>query len=152
VDANLEGMPHSKSDGSRSIPDLPNDMYDTNFVKHGLETPDYPQLVVQRSRTTTVNPHLQPAADTSRVTVERTPLSRETDTTNGYTLDSDLIENIPLGTGSFTQLALLAPGVNADLLAGAGTNAGLGNQDIFANGQRDTSNSFSFNSVESNIV
>jgi hypothetical protein len=65
-------------------------------------------------------------------------------------LGSELIENIPLGTGSFTQLALLAPGVNADLLAGAGTNAGLGNQDIFANGQRDTSNSFSFNAVESN--
>jgi hypothetical protein len=70
--------------------------------------------------------------------------------TDGYTLDADLIENIPLGTGSFTQLAILAPGANADFLGGAGTNAGLGNQNIFANGQRDTSNTFSFNSVDAN--
>jgi len=57
----------------------------------------------------------------------------ESDTTNGYTLNADLIEGSPLGTGSFTQLAILRPGVNADLLSGAGTNAGLGNQNIFAN-------------------
>ena len=42
------------------------------------------------------------------------------------------------------------PGVHADLLGGAGTNAGLGNQAIFANGQRDTSNSFSLNGVSTN--
>jgi hypothetical protein len=41
----------------------------------------------------------------------------------GYTLGSQLIENIPLGTGSFTQLALLAPGASADFLSGAGCRA-----------------------------
>src|SRR4029077_1974461 len=56
--------------------------------------------------------------------------------------------NTPLGTGSFTQLALLSPGVNADFLTGSGSIAGLGNQNIFANGQRDGSNSFMVNGVQ----
>jgi hypothetical protein len=62
-------------------------------------------------------------------------------------LDSSTIQNTPLGTGSFTQLAILSPGVNADFLAGSGTNAGLGNQNIWSNGQRDTSNSFTINAI-----
>jgi hypothetical protein len=36
--------------------------------------------------------------------------------------------------------------------AGSGTNAGLGNQSIWANGQRDTSNSLSLNGVSSNNI
>ena len=74
----------------------------------------------------------------------------QTDTTNGYSLSSELIEATPLGTGSFTQLALLSPGVNADFLTGSGTNAGLGNQNIFADGYGDTSNSFVVNGVQTN--
>ena len=60
------------------------------------------------------------------------------------------MEQTPLGTGSFTQLAILSPGVHADFLSGTGANAGLGNQAIFANGQRDTSNSFSLNGIDTN--
>ena len=74
----------------------------------------------------------------------------QTDTTNGYVVDQLTIQDTPLGTGSFTQLAILTPGVHADFLAGAGANAGLGNQAIFANGNRDTSNSFSLNGVSTN--
>jgi hypothetical protein len=40
--------------------------------------------------------------------------------------------------------------VSADPLNGSGSNGGLGNQAIFANGQRDTSNSFTFNGVYAN--
>jgi len=148
----LEQTASTKSDGSFNIADLPIGTYSVTFSRDSFKTEVHSQILVQGNRTTTVNGSLQPGEVNVTVTVNGTPLLNQTDTTNGYTLDSDLIENIPLGTGSFTQLALLAPGVNADLLAGAGTNAGLGNQDIFANGQRDTSNSFSFNSVESNIV
>ncbi len=60
------------------------------------------------------------------------------------------IENTPLGTGSFTQLATLSPGVHADPLAGTGSNTGLGNQNIYANGQRSSSNTFTFNGVVAN--
>ncbi len=85
-----------------------------------------------------------------KVDVIGTPLMNQVDTTTGYVVEQATIEQTPLGTGSFTQLAIMSPGVHADFLAGAGTNAGLGNQAIFANGQRDTSNSFSVNGISTN--
>jgi hypothetical protein len=44
---------------------------------------------------------------------------------------------------------VLSPGVNAELLSNLDSNAGLGNQPIWANGQRDTSNTFQVNGVDS---
>lgn len=149
-DTGLEQTTTSKADGSFAFADLPLGSYTVTISQNGFKTEVHSKIPVQGNRTTTVNAALQPGEVATQVTVTGTPLLNETDITNGYTLSSELIENIPLGTGSFTQLALLAPGVNADFLVGAGVNAGLGNQDIFANGQRDTSNSFSFNSVTSN--
>ncbi len=150
IATNVEQSATTKNDGSFSLKDLPIGTYIVTFGKEGFKTEEDSQILVQGNLTTTVNVTLQAGAVTATVTVTATPLLNETDTTNGYTLSSNLIESVPLGTGSFTQLAILAPGVNADFLAGSGTNAGLGNQDIWANGQRDTSNSFSFNDVNGN--
>src|SRR5271163_2992874 len=44
----------------------------------------------------------------------------------------------------------MAPGVHADFLSSSGSNGGLGNQAIYSNGQRATSNSFSLNGVDTN--
>ena len=150
VGTNLEQTITTKGDGSFSVVDLPIGTYSVTFSKDGFKTAVFPQILVRGGLTTTVNASLEVGQVTATVTVEGTPLMNQTDTTNGYTLSSDLVENIPLGTGSFTQLAILSPGVNADLLSGSGTNEGFGNQAIFANGQRDTSNSFTFNSVDAN--
>lgn len=149
---NLEVKATSKPDGSFSIADLPIGTYEVSFVKEGFEKAVYPQIIVQGNRTATVNARLHPGATSESVTVQATPLLNQTDTTTGYTLDDKLIADIPLGTGSFTQTAILSPGVNADFLNTAGTNAGLGNQAIWANGQRDTSNSFTINGISSNNV
>ncbi|HVR24854.1 MAG TPA: TonB-dependent receptor, partial [Candidatus Polarisedimenticolia bacterium] len=150
VATNLELTAASKSDGSFSISDLPIGDYEVTFSKEGFQTAAYPQIIVQGSRTSTVNAKLKPGAVSSTVTVEGTPLLNETDTTNGYTMGAQQIESVPLGTGSFTQLAIQAPGVSADFLSGSGSNEGLGNQGIVANGQRDTSNLFTFNGVNAN--
>jgi hypothetical protein len=150
VATNLELTAASKSDGSFSISDLPIGNYEVTFSKDGFQTAAYPQIIVQGSRTSTVNAKLKPGAVSSTVTVEGTPLLNETDTTNGYTMGAQQIESVPLGTGSFTQLAIQAPGVSADFLSGSGSNEGLGNQGIVANGQRDTSNLFTFNGVNAN--
>jgi Carboxypeptidase regulatory-like domain len=149
---NLEVTAETKSDGSFSAADLPIGTYEVTFTKEGFKTANYPQILLQSNRTTTVSAKLQPGAVASTVTVTATPLLNETDTTTGYVLDSLVIDNSPLGTGSFTQLAILSPGVNADLLNTSGTNAGFGNQSIWANGQRDSSNSFSFNGVNANNI
>ena len=147
---NLEQSTTTRGDGSYSLTDLPIGTYEVTLSRDGFKTEVHSQILVQGNRTTTVNAALQPGSVSAQVTVSATPLLNQTDTANGYTLGSDLIESAPLGTGSFTQLAILSPGVNADLLSGSGTNAGLGNQNIFANGQRDSSNSFNVNGVDAN--
>jgi Carboxypeptidase regulatory-like domain/TonB dependent receptor len=146
----LEATAETKKDGSFSISDLPIGTYSVSFSRNGFKTEVHSQIVVQSDRAATVNSSLQPGEVSSTITVTGTPLMNQTDTTNGYVVDSTIIEETPLGTGSFTQLAILSPGVHADFLGGAGTNAGLGNQAIFANGNRDTSNSFSLNGISTN--
>jgi hypothetical protein len=150
VATNLQVTAPTRGDGSFNIADLPIGTYEVTFTKDGFQKAVFPQIPVQGSRTTTVNAQLKPGATSESVTVNATPLLNETDTANGYTLGTDQIEAVPLGTGSFTQLAILAPGVSADFLSGAGSNEGLGNQGIVANGQRDTSNQFTFNGVNAN--
>src|SRR5579864_7865925 len=140
----------TKSDGSFNIADLPIGTYSVTFSRDSFKTEVHSQILVQGNRTTTVNGSLQPGEVNVTVTVSGTPLMNQTDTTNGYVVDQQLIEETPLGTGSFTQLAILSPGVHADFLGGAGSNAVLGNQAIFANGNRDTSNSFSLNGTSTN--
>jgi Carboxypeptidase regulatory-like domain/TonB dependent receptor len=150
VATNLTVTAQTKDDGSFNVADLPIGTYEVTFSKEGFQRAVYPSILVQGSLTTTVKATLQPGEITTSITVEASPLLNETDTANGYTLGSDVIESVPLGTGSFTQLAILAPGTSADFLSGSGSNEGLGNQGIYANGQRDTSNSFTFNSVNAN--
>src|SRR5258708_37823581 len=152
VATNLEITATSKSDGSFSIADLPIGAYEVKFIKDGFETDIHPKILVQGNRTATINAKLTPGKVTASVTVEATPLLNETDTTTGYTLSESQITETPLGTGSFTQLAILSPGVSADLLNTAATNAGLVNQPIWANGQRATSHSFTVNGVNANNI
>src|ERR1700686_4882065 len=113
-----------------------------------LKTLVIPSIVVQADRTATLNASLKVGAVGAPVTVEASPLIDSQDTTNGYILERDEISSVPLSTGSFTSLAILSPGVNAELPSGTGANSGLGNQPIWANGQRDTSNSFLLNGVD----
>jgi hypothetical protein len=63
-------------------------------------------------------------------------------------MDKAELDAVPLPTGSFTGYVMLSPGVNEELPAGTGANAGLGNQPVWANGQRDTSNTFLLNGVD----
>ena len=150
LDTNLLVTATTQTNGSYQVPNLPIGNYSVTFSREGFERQVFPQILVQANRTTTVNVQVKVGQLTTTVEVIGTPLRDEVDTTNGYVLDSSTIQNTPLGTGSFTQLAILSPGVNADFLAGSGTNAGLGNQAIWANGQRDTSNTFTFNGVNAN--
>jgi Carboxypeptidase regulatory-like domain len=134
--------------GTYDFVNLPIGSYTLTFTHDGFETQKIPSIVVQADRTATLNATLKIGQVGTTVTVEASPLMNAVDTTNGYILEKDQIESVPLPTGSFTGIAILSPGVNAELSGGTGVNNGLGNQPIWANGQRDTSNTFMMNGVD----
>jgi hypothetical protein len=147
---NLKVTVTTAPDGSYQIPALPVGTYTVSFTKTAFKTEFHSSILVEANRTTTVDGKLEVGGVTTTVQVTATPLLNKTDTATAYTLSEQAITDSPLGTGSFTQLAILAPGVSADFLNTSGTNAGLGNQAIWANGQRSTSNSFSVNGLNAN--
>jgi hypothetical protein len=134
--------------GTYDFVNLPIGTYSLTYTHDGFQTLKIPSIPVQADRTATVNAPLKVGQVGTTVTVEASPLMNAEDTTNGYILEKNEIESIPLPTGSFTGLAILSPGVNSELPSGTGANSGLGNQPIWANGQRDTSNSFLLNGVD----
>src|ERR1700732_295671 len=138
----------SNENGVYSFVNLPIGSYTLTFTQDVFQTLPIPMITVQANRTVTLDATLKVGEATQKVTVEETPLLNQIDTTNGYVMDTLQIDAVPLPTGSFTGLALLASGVNAELSAGTGANEGLGNAPVWANGQRDTSNSFLLNGVD----
>ncbi|MFC5864532.1 carboxypeptidase regulatory-like domain-containing protein [Acidicapsa dinghuensis] len=142
----------SQGDGFFQIFNLPIGTYTVKISHDGFETTELTGIGVQEARATTVNGTLKLGQVSNTVEVTGNPMLNATDTTNGYTLDSTQIEQTPLATGSFTQLATLSTGVSAELLSNLDSNAGLGNQPIWANGQRDTSNTFQVNGVDSTNI
>ena len=138
----------SGSNGFYDFANLPIGTYTVSFTRDGFETQKMTSIPIQSDRTATLNVQLKVGAVNTVVSVEAVPLMNAVDTTNGYVLDKEQIQSIPLPTGSFTGLAILSPGVNAELQGGTGSLSGLGNAPIWANGQRDTSNSFSLNGVD----
>ncbi len=138
----------TQKNGFFQIFNLPVGTYTVSISSAGFQTTQQAGVEVLEAQAKTVNVTLKVGNASESVEVLGNPLLNATDTTIGYTMDAGQIAATPLATGSFTQLAVLSPGVNAELLANLDSNAGLGNQPIWANGQRDTSNTFQINGVD----
>jgi hypothetical protein len=134
--------------GTYTFVNLPIGTYTLTYTADGYQAQRTPHITVEADRTATVNASLKVGQTTTTVEVEAAPLMNAVDTTNGYVMETQQIDSVPLPTGSFTGLAILSPGVNAELGGGTGSNSGLGNAPIWANGQRDTSNAFLVNGVD----
>jgi hypothetical protein len=144
----LERTARTNAQGVYNLNDLPLGKFTVSFTKDGFSSERYPGILVQANRTVSLQAQLKVGTVADTVEVDVNPLLNAVDTTNGYVLDRAQIEAIPLPTGSFTGVAILSPGVNAELPGGTGVNSGLGNAPIWANGERDTSNSFLLNGVD----
>jgi len=138
----------TNENGAYDFVNLPIGTYTVTVTHEGFQSERLPSILVQANRTATLNVSLKVGQVGTTVDVEAAPIMNAVDTTNGYILEKEQIDEIPLPTGSFTGLAILSPGVNAELPGGTGVNNGLGNQPIWANGQRDTSNTFLLNGVD----
>jgi hypothetical protein len=147
-DTKLERSTQSNGQGVYTLNDLPIGKYTLTVTQQGFSTEKFPGILVQADRTVSLQAQLKVGKVADSVEVDVNPLLNAVDTTNGYVLDRAQIEAIPLPTGSFTGVAILSPGVNAELPGGTGVNSGLGNAPIWANGERDTSNSFLLNGVD----
>lgn len=135
--------------GAYTFVNLPIGVYTITYTVSGFALQKTTHIIVQADRTATINAQLKlAAAQAETIEVEASPLMNAVDTTNGYVMDTAQIDAAPLPTGSFTGLATQSAGVSAELSGGTGANSGLGNAPIWANGQRDTSNSFSLNGVD----
>jgi hypothetical protein len=146
---NVTSTATTSGTGYFQIFNLPIGTYTVSVTKDGFEVTKLEKISVREAQAATVNASLKVGQASESVEVTATPLLNATDATNGYTLDTSQIEITPLATGSFTQMAVLSPGVNAELLSNLDSNAGIGNQPIWANGQRDTSNTFQVNGADS---
>jgi hypothetical protein len=151
-DINVTRATKTQGNGFFQIFNLPVGTYQIRAEHDGFDTSQLTGITVQESHATTVNVTLKVGQVSTSIEVTANPMLNATDTTNGYTLDTQQIGQTPLATGSFTQLAVLSPGANAELLSGVDTNAGLGNEPIWANGQRDTSNTFQVNGVDASNI
>jgi len=138
----------SNGSGEYSFVNLPIGTYTLTYTADGFEVQKTPHIAVQAERTATINAALKVGSKGETVEVLGSPLMNAVDTTNGYVMDTAQIASVPLATGSFTGLATQSTGVSAELGGGTGANSGLGNAPIWANGQRDTSNSFLLNGVD----
>jgi len=134
--------------GAYSFVNLPIGTYTLTYTAENFDVQKTQHIAVQADRTATVNAALQVGKTSETVEVEASPLLNAVDTTNGYVMDTAQIDMAPLATGSFTGLAIQSTGVSAELSGGTGVNSGLGNAPIWANGQRDTSNTFLLNGVD----
>jgi hypothetical protein len=138
----------TNASGLYNFVNLPIGVYTLTYTADGFEVQKTAHITVQADRTATVDASLKVGKTTDTVEVEASPMMNATDTTNGYVMEKAEIEEVPLATGSFTGLATQSAGVSADFGGGTGANSGLGNAPIWANGQRDTSNSFLLNGVD----
>jgi len=138
----------TNGNGAYDFVNLPIGMYTVTVSLDGFQSERLPAILVQANRTATLNVTLNVGQVGTTIDVEASSILNAVDTTNGYILEEQQIAAVPLPTGSFTGLAILSPGVSAELPSGSGANAGLGNQPIWANGQRDTSNTFLLNGVD----
>jgi Carboxypeptidase regulatory-like domain len=145
---NYTEVTKTQGNGFYQVFNLPIGLYAVKASHEGFESTEARAIAVQEASTTTLNLTLRVGQVSESVEVTANPLLNASDATNGYTLDTSQIAVTPLATGSFTQLAVLSPGVSAELLANLDSNAGLGNQPIWANGQRDTSNTFQVDGVD----
>jgi hypothetical protein len=138
----------TNGNGAYDFVNLPIGTYTVTVSHEGFQAERLPSILVQANRTATLNVSLKVGQVGTTIDVEAAPIMNAVDTTNGYVLEEQQIQAVPLPTGSFTGLAILSPGVTAELAGGTGVNSGLGNQPIWANGQRDTSNTFLLNGVD----
>ncbi len=127
---------------------LPIGAYTLTFTQAGFQSQTIPAIQVQANRTITLNAELKVGNVSESITVEETPLLNAVDTTNGYVMDK-LRNRRRSSADRFVHWAGSSfPRRERGTFRRNRSQRGLGNAPVWANGQRDTSNTFLLNGVD----
>src|SRR5262245_6477625 len=90
---NLTIASETSRDGSYQIPDLPTGTYTVTFTIAGFKAEFHSMILVEGNRTTSVDGKLEVVTIEATVEVTDTPLLNQVDTTTGYVLSQQAINN-----------------------------------------------------------
>ena len=99
----------TNENGAYDFVNLPIGTYTVTVSHEGFQTEKLPTILVQANRTATLNVSLRVGQVGTTIEVQAAPAMNAVDTTNGYILEEQQIQQVPLPTGSFTGLAILSP-------------------------------------------
>ena len=151
VATNLAVTARTQPNGSYSVSNLPAGTYKLSFTKDGFDTETHSGVEVNGDRTTTVDSALKIGSVATKVDVVGTPMMNQVDTTTGYVVTQSTLDDTPLSEpAALRNWRSLEPGRSRGFSGRSGQQCGARQPAaIFANGNRDTSNSFSLNGIES---
>ena len=139
----------SKRGGTYQFQNLPVGTYTLTFEETGFQIEKVPSVLIQEGRTGTINASLKTGSNETTIEVKEQPLLNQTDVrptaTRSTRARSRKRRSRPAALRSW-RFSLRVSAQNCS--AASATNAGLGNQPIWANGQRDTSNGFNVDGVD----
>ncbi|PYV55323.1 MAG: hypothetical protein DMG91_12415 [Acidobacteria bacterium] len=139
------------SAGNYSILQLRPAQYRINIRAAGFSPAVFQDVAISLSETTVLNATLQVAHSSALITVTEAPPALRTDNAElSSSIDSGMLQALPLPTRNFLQLLTLAPGVSAPL---TNNNAiGRNSPNVSVNGSRVTQNGYAINGVDATDV
>jgi hypothetical protein len=130
------------SSGTYTLGLLPPGNYKVSLAAPGFKTVEIPSVRVTVEETAVLNHRLEVGAQSERVTVEATVETIQTqNATNGGTVGSQTVVDLPLVSRNYTQIISLSPGVVTN--ASTASSVGNGTTDVAANGARQNQNNYS---------
>ena len=150
----------SNTQGAYNLPRLPIGRYEVRAEAQGFQTSVQPAMTLDVNQTARVDFQMKIGQVSETVEVTGAAPLLETETTQLSTvIDSNVTENLPLGSRNYAQLTLLAPGaVTTDpsgFTNGITTGLGPGGNDAsrpYINGNHEQANNFLLDGLDNNQV
>ncbi len=149
----------SSSSGDYAIQILPPGAYRLDVSRTGFTTADFPNVVVNVTQITSVNPKLTVGSTNQTVKVQATGQMLQTQSsTLGSVVTGEMVRSLPLAVRNYTQIINLSPGVAADVTnaaefgRGGGGNGGSSSDVPVAAGTNFAENNYQMDGVGINNI
>lgn len=149
--AGVQRQTTSDESGRYAFAVLPPGTYRVEAEKGGFSKTTAEGVTVRITETTSLDIHLQVAAEKSVIEVQVEPALVDVDNAaRGTVIQQEQIRQLPLPTRNFQQLLTLTPGTSGPVQNSS--ELGRGAVPIYVNGNRATSNSIVINGTDANSI